>query len=218
MHDIINELLKRYTAKQYDPSKRVPEEKIEILKEAIRLTPSSINSQPWKFLLLESDEAKQRFHNTFAIKYQFNQHHALEASHIILFAHKPNYTREDFIQRLEAERQAGRLPDDMYDARLEGSFTFVEVNTNEYGINSQWTRAQLYLALGNALCVLARLGIDSTPMEGVDSELIAAEFADELDGYICDVALAFGYANPGEDYNYGLPKSRLPMDEIFKTL
>ena len=64
----------------------------------------------------------------------------------------------------------------------------------------------------------ARLGIDSTPMEGVDAELISEEFETELDGFICDVALAIGYHDRTEDYNATLPKSRLPKEQVIHVL
>ena len=65
---------------------------------------------------------------------------------------------------------------------------------------------------------VARLGIDSTPMEGVDSELISELFADELDGYICEVALVIGYHETQTDYNAKLPKSRLSQDQIIQVV
>ncbi|TOK94894.1 NAD(P)H-dependent oxidoreductase, partial [Vibrio parahaemolyticus] len=61
-HQIIKDLNSRYTAKKYDAEKRISQEDMAIIKEAIRLSASSINSQPWKFIVIESDEAKQRFH------------------------------------------------------------------------------------------------------------------------------------------------------------
>ena len=72
----------------------------------------------------------------------------------------------------------------------------------------------MYIALGNALHTLARLKIDSTTMEGIDSELIGEIFAKELDGHECHVALAIGYRDNQEDYNAPLPKSRLDMDSV----
>ena len=93
-HQIIKDLNNRYTAKQYDSAKRISAEDMDVLKEALRLSASSINAQPWKFIVLESDQAKERFHETFANKHQFNQHHAKEASHTILFAHNPNFTKD----------------------------------------------------------------------------------------------------------------------------
>ena len=51
----------RYTTKMYNGKmyngKRIPEDTLNQLKEILRLSPSSINSQPWQFVFV-SDERK----------------------------------------------------------------------------------------------------------------------------------------------------------------
>jgi nitroreductase/dihydropteridine reductase len=212
-HPIIVDLENRHTAKHYDASKIISKENLEVIYEALRLSPSSIDSQPWKFIVLESDAAKQKFHDTFENKHQFNQKHAKAASHIILFAHKTHYSREDFTKVLDVHVQIGRIKEEGREQAF-GSFAFVDMNTDEQGNNAAWTKAQVYLALGNLMHVLARLKIDSTPLEGIDQELVAEFFADELIGYECDVALAMGYSDIDKDFNAALPKSRLPKESI----
>lgn len=216
-HPIISDLENRYTAKRYDSSKRVPAEDLAVIYEAMRLSASSINSQPWKFIVIESDEAKQRMHESFANKFQFNQPHVMAASHIILFAHNPNYSRDNYAKVVDKGIEDGRTPAEEREQAF-GAFAFVDLNTDEQGNNAAWTQSQTYLALGNTLHVLARLGIDSTTMEGVDSELIGEIFEKELDGYVCNVGLAIGYHHSEEDYNAKLPKSRLAKEEVVKVL
>ncbi|MBJ2138992.1 MAG: NAD(P)H-dependent oxidoreductase [Alteromonadaceae bacterium] len=216
-HQIIKDLSTRYTVKKYDTAKRISAEDIAVIKEAIRLSASSINSQPWKFILVESDEGKQRLHDTFANKHQFNQLHAKEASHTLLLAYDPKFTKEKFSKRVDAEVSSGHLPAEMRDSFM-GAYAFAEMNTDENGNNGSWTKAQVYLALGNIMHTLARLGIASTPMEGVDHELIGEKFQQELDGHICEVALAMGYQNAEDDWNYGLPKARLAIEEIIEVV
>lgn len=216
-HPIIKDLNSRYTAKKYDAAKRISDEDLAVIKEALRLSASSINSQPWKFIIVESDEAKQRLHNTYANKHQFNQPHAKEASHTILFAYDPEFTRDKYRRRVDAEVSSGHLPAEMYDTFM-GAYAFAEANTDENGFNGGWTKAQVYLALGNILHVLARLGIASTPMEGIDAEMISELFHEELDGHVCEVALAMGYHKEGEDFNFGLPKARLAAEEVIAVL
>lgn len=217
-HPILEDLNHRYTAKKYDPAKRISADDMTVIKEALRMSASSVNSQPWKFIVIESDQAKQRFHDTFANKFQMNQHHAKAASHIILFAYNPRYTKEQYKKVVDVEVSSGHLPAEMYDTMLDKGFFFSEINTDESGFNGHWTKAQTYLALGNALHTVARLGLDSSPMEGVDSQLIGEIFKDELDGYVCEVALAVGYHLQGEDYNNGLPKARLALEDVVTVL
>ncbi|WP_028767090.1 nitroreductase family protein [Shewanella fidelis] len=216
-HPIIADLESRYTAKRYDPSKRIPQQDLDVIYQAMNLSASSINSQPWKFIVIESDEAKQRMHDTFANNFQFNQPHIKAASHIVLFAHNPKYTRDDYAKVVDKGIEDKRTKPEEREQAF-GAYAFVELNTDENGDNSTWTKAQTYLALGNTLHVLARLGIDSTTMEGVDSALIGEIFKEELDGYVCGVALAMGYHHNSEDYNAALPKSRLPVEQVVQVL
>ena len=212
-HPIIEDLLWRRTTKKYDATRKVSQEDLDVLFEAMRLSASSINSQPWRFVVIESCEAKERMNRTFAREHQFNQPHVFDSSHIILFAHNPYYTRDDFASVVDKGIEDMRIKPDAREAAFS-SYRFAEFNTDENGFNGAWTKAQTYLALGNTLHTLARLRIDSTPLEGIDIDLVNEEFKEELDGYRCHVALAIGYRHPTDDYNAKLPKSRLSLDRI----
>ena len=215
--EIISDLTTRYTSKKYDPSKKVSQQDLSILYQALRLSPSSINSQPWKFIVIESEEAKQRMFDSFANKHQFNQPHILACSHVILFAHNPAYTRVDYEKVVDQHIVDKRLPAEKKEGAF-GSYAFAELNTDSEGNNSHWTKSQVYIALGNAMHTLARLKIDSTPMEGVDDQLLGEIFKKELGGYECHVALAIGYHHQSEDYNATLPKSRLALDTVLTVI
>ncbi|CAC9535672.1 Oxygen-insensitive NAD(P)H nitroreductase (EC 1.-.-.-) / Dihydropteridine reductase (EC 1.5.1.34) [uncultured Gammaproteobacteria bacterium] len=211
-HSIIKDLNWRHSTKKYDASKKVSKEDLQVLYEAMRLSASSINSQPWRFIVIQSDEAKERMTGTFANKFQFNQPHIFESSQIILFAHNPRYKRENYAEVVDKGIEDGRTkPEDREDAF--GGFFFAELNTDENGNTAPWTKAQLYLALGNTLHTLARLKIDSTPIEGLDIELVNQEFKQELGGYQCEVALAIGYRH-AEDYNAKLAKTRRSLESV----
>ncbi len=213
-HPIIKDLNWRHTTKKYDTSKKVPEEDLQVLYEAMRLSASSINSQPWKFIVIETDEAKQRMSNTFERMHHYNRPHVFDSSQIILFAHNPHYTRENYAEVVDKGIEDGRTkPEDREGAF--GGFVFAESNTDKNGNTAPWTKAQLYIAFGNTLHTLARLKIDATPLEGIDTELVNDEFKKELDGYQCDVALAIGYQHPTDDFNAALPKSRRKMESVF---
>ena len=213
VHPIIETLLWRHSTKKYDASKKIPQQDLDVLFEAMRLSASSINSQPWKFVVIESAEAKERMSKTFAQKHQYNQPHVFDSSQIILFAYNPRYSRDDFAKVVDKGIEDKRIkPEDRESAFAV--FMFAESNTDETGDTSTWTKAQTYLALGNTLHTLARLKIDSTPMEGIDTDLVNKEFKKELDGYQCDVALAIGYHHLEEDFNSKLPKSRHRLENI----
>lgn len=212
-HPIIESLLWRHATKKYDASKKIPQEDLDVLFEAMRLSASSINSQPWKFVVIESAEARERMSKTFSQKYQNNLPHVFDSSQIILFAYNPRYTRDDYAKVVDKSIEDKRVKPEDREAAF-GVFMYAELNTDETGNTGSWTKAQTYLALGNTLHTLARLKIDSTPMEGIDTDLVNKVFKKELAGYQCDVALAIGYRHPEEDFNSKLPKSRLRLNDI----
>ena len=211
-HPVIDDLLWRKTTKKYDAAKKVSEADLAVLFEAMRLSASSINSQPWKFIVIESEEARERMHKTFSRMHQYNQPHVFESSQFILFAHNPYYSRDDYAKVVDKGIEDKRTKAENRDAAF-AAFGFAEANMDEKGYTGAWTKAQTYIALGNTLHTLARLKIDSTPIEGIDTELVNEEFKKELDGYWCDVAVAIGYHHP-DDFNAKLPKSRLHMHEV----
>lgn len=48
----------RYSCRSY-LEKNVEEEKLQYIKECMRLAPSAVNRQPWKFRIVRSDEGKE---------------------------------------------------------------------------------------------------------------------------------------------------------------
>lgn len=213
-HPIIEDLLWRHTAKKYDNTRKVSQEDLDLFCEALRLTASSINSQPWKFVVLASDAAKARIKQTFGEISPLNQQHVMDGSHVILFGNHPRYSRDEYAAVVDQGIKDGRTRPEERDAALGASF-YVDKNTDSHGSTSSWAKAQTYIALGNALHTLARLKIDSTPMEGLNAAAVTKEFAKELDGHECSLALVIGYHHPEEDFNAKLPKSRQPFEKVF---
>lgn len=55
--DIVELVRTRYTTKHYDPARRISDRDIADLMEVLRLSPSSVNSQPWHFFVTAEDAA-----------------------------------------------------------------------------------------------------------------------------------------------------------------
>lgn len=73
---------KRYTTKKYNADRKIPADKIDELKEILRLSASSINSQPWKFSFIESETVKSEL---ASVSY-FNEQKINDASHLVVFS------------------------------------------------------------------------------------------------------------------------------------
>ncbi len=80
-----------------------------------------------------------------------------------------------------------------------------------------WLSCQVYLSLGFFLSACASMGIDSTPMEGIQTE--AYDRILQQDGYKTLFAVAIGYRDK-EDANQPsiTPKFRLDMENVIRTI
>jgi nitroreductase/dihydropteridine reductase len=219
--DIIKDLKWRYTTKKFNPNKRVSKDDLNTIYESLRLSPSSINSQPWKFIVISSKEAKQKMADTFsgdtpASRHKTNKKHSFDSSEIILFSYNPNYKKDDFEKVVDKYILDKRVKPEDKDKAFS-IFSFVKLNRDTDGMTENWCRRQLYIVLGNIFHTLARLKIDSTPMEGVNPILIEEIFKDDLDGFKCSLAIAIGYRDENDE-NAKAVKSRLDLKDIIKVI
>lgn len=54
----------RYSCRDYEP-RSVEKEKLDYIMECVRLAPSAVNKQPWKFRIVSSDEALQKIRQCY---------------------------------------------------------------------------------------------------------------------------------------------------------
>lgn len=186
---------KRYATKAYR-NEKISEAKIKELAEILRLSPSSINSQPWKFAVigdeaLKADLAAHSFLNEQRIK---------EASHlIVLFAYDDIAAYETLFKSYQPQPVV-----DYYQNTIK--------TRGEEAIRT-WLQKQVYLSLGFFLAACATEGIDATPMEGVD----AAYYTEKLQVKGCKavLAVAVGYHSEADgNHPSKSPKKRLPLEEV----
>ena len=71
--------------------------------------------------------------------------------------------------------------------------------------------------MGSLLLGAATLGIDALPMEGFDLSKIDSTFSLNDKGLHAVTIVALGYREE-DDFNYNLPKSRLPQSEIITDI
>lgn len=190
----------RYATKNYDSSKIISGENIQALQEILRLSPSSINSQPWKFIFISNPKIKRKLAN---FSYH-NKEKIEQSSHLIVFC------VIDDIKKFES-RLLNSLPENAinyYNSFLK-PLSEKEIKT--------WLQNQVYLSLGFCLSACASLNIDSTPLEGIMKDEYDKIL--QIESYNSLFAVAIGYRNP-TDFNQPLikSKSRLKLDEIIVTL
>lgn len=198
--NILELIKKRYSTKKYNANKAIPQEKIEDLKEILRLTPSSINIQPWKFTFVQNPEIKAQLaavsmHNTEKIN---------QAYLLVIFSVADDL--DAFQEIVDTELPQARR--DWYNQ--------IKANTPEADLKT-WLTKQVYIALGVGLTASIALGLDSTAMEGIETD----KYRDilKMTVYKPLFAMAVGYASE-DDFNRieVSPKSRRTLDSVVETV
>ncbi len=189
----------RYTTKKYDPTKALNLEHIKELKEIVRMCPSSINSQPWKFIFVENPELKAQL----AAQSFYNENRINQAPLLIVF------TVENNLPQFESE-VIDKMPES-----TQGYYYDNKSNIGEEQVKT-WMAKQVYIALGFCLSACAEMKLDSTPMEGI--EPMAYKEILELEDYIPLFAVSVGYRD-SEDFNQPSlhPKERRALEAVVES-
>ncbi len=216
--NVLDAAQQRYTTKAYDPARRVPEELMQQIYGVLRNSPSSVNSQPWHFIVAATPEAKARMAKGAQGEFSYNEAKITHASHVILFCVRADADQAHLDSILEQEQRDGRFKDEAAKAgQAKGRLGYVNLHRYTQKDLPQWLEKQVYIALGSAMLGAANLGIDTTPMEGIDVAALDAEFGLHERGLTSLVMLSFGY-HAETDFNAGLPKSRLAEEQVFTFL
>jgi nitroreductase / dihydropteridine reductase len=207
---LLEDLQWRYATKRMN-RKTIPKDKINYILEIARLAPSSMGLQPYKIFIISSSELKEK------IKLIANNQDMIsEASHILVFAAWNKYTEErinDVFSRVISERGLQKNAMDNYKSRLLRKY-----NSESGDLDFQHASKQTYISLGLAIAAAAELKIDSTPIEGFDSEALDEFLKFKQIGLRSTVLLALGYRDEENDWLLQLKKVRTPKEKFITEI
>ncbi len=208
----------RHTTKSFDAERKIPESRIEALCTLLRNSPSSVNSQPWHFVIASTPEAKARITRATRQQYAYNEPKVRNASHVVVLCARKTLDNAHLEAILAQESLDGRFatPETMATQDKTRRY-YANLHQSELKDEFTWIERQVYIALGTLLLGAASLEIDACPMEGFDSAVLDAELGLAERGLTSLVLVALGY-RAEDDFNARLPKSRLPSEAVFTLL
>ena len=206
----------RHTCKAYDAQRPLTEEQLQQLHEILRLSPSSVNSQPWHFFLISSDEGKKQLLPTLT---EHNREKVRQAALTVVIATKRELDDAHLQALLAQEEQDGRFGGNEEAKKgADGARRYyVGLNSTSPQKQQEWMARQAYISLGFLLMGAATLGLDATPIEGFFPEQLDAAFGLTELGLKSVVVASIGYRSE-QDFNASLTKSRLPAEQLFTRL
>ncbi|WEK55011.1 MAG: nitroreductase family protein [Candidatus Cohnella colombiensis] len=190
----------RRSVRSYDPNYKIAKEEIkELLEEAI-LAPSSSNLQPWRFIVIDSQELQEKL-----LPIAYNQKQIVDASAVIVvLGDLESYKLTEKIYNRSFEQ--GFMPEDVKNSMSERTYktySSLPVESAKQIVYTDGGLVSMQLMLG----ARAR-GYDTVPMGGYNAEQLKEAFGIS-ERYVPVMLIALGKAlNPGR------PSVRLTVDEV----
>lgn len=198
-----NEIVKgRRSIKNYDPTVKISKEEMEEILTLATTAPSSVNMQPWRFLIIESPEAKAKL----APLARFNQNQVeTSAAVVAVFGDLMNFERFE----------------EIYGKAVEEGYMPLEVKESLYNSFSGYFEAASRAVMEDVVLVDGGLvsmsfmlaarafGYDTNPIGGYEKDKIAEAFGLDKDRYLPVMLISIGKAADA-----GRKSVRLPVDRV----
>lgn len=192
----------RRSIRKYDPSVKISKEEMtEILTEAT-LAPSSVNMQPWRFLVIDSAEGKAKL----APLAKFNQLQVeTSAAMIAVFGDLNNFENAEEIYSKAVE--LGYMPSEVKESQMEKLSAYFSTVAPEAMKDTVLIDGGL-VAMQVMLTARAH-GYDTCPIGGYEKDKIAEVFGLDKDRFVPVMLISMGKAAES-----GYKSVRLPIDKI----
>ncbi len=179
----------RYATKVYNPDETIPEQSIRDVQEILRLTPSGMNGQPWRFYFIQDKNLKAELAEFSG----YNGRKIKQAPLLIVFC--ALHDVDALGEFIKSDLPEG--PNYVFE-KAKGQFSEQEIQ--------EWMIRQVYISLGVAVSACAAMQLDATPMEGIEFEKYQQHL--NTGSYQPVVALCVGY-RAKDDYDAPGKKQKL---------
>ena len=209
--DVLNAFHYRASTCSYDGNKKIPAEDFNYILELGRLSPSSVGSEPWQFLVLQNADLRQKLK-----PYCWGIPTMETSSHIVAILAKKNARYDsdyfaDIMVRRSLEGEAKDKAMAIYKKFQEEDIAILDSERSLY----DWASKQTYIALANMMTGAAMIGVDSCPIEGFSykevNQILADEGLFDPAEWEVSVMVTFGYRD--KDIK---PKARKTFEQVVK--
>ncbi|QLB18210.1 NAD(P)H-dependent oxidoreductase [Mannheimia granulomatis] len=209
--DVLNAFHYRASTRSYDGNKKIPADDFNAILEMGRLSPSSVGSEPWQFLVLQNADLRQKLK-----PYCWGIPTMETSSHIVAILAKKNarYDTPYFGEIMDRRGLQG-------EAREKAMAVYKKFQTEDIAILDSdrslfdWASKQTYIALANMMTGAAMIGVDSCPIEGFDydkvNQILSEAGLFDANEWGISVMCTFGYRDKEIR-----PKARKIFEQVVK--
>lgn len=201
MSNLIQTLQWRYATKKMNPAKQVPQDKLDRILEAVRLTATSSGLQPYEVFVVTNQDVRERIKPV-----AWNQGQITDSSHLLVFAAWDNYTADRINMMFDLVNEVRGFKNEGWEAyRQQVLKSYVGRDAE---VNYQHAARQAYIGVGTALIAAAEEKVDATPMEGFDPAAVDEILGLGARGLRSVVLVPLGYRADEGDWLVNLKKVR----------
>lgn len=175
----------RHSVKVFDKNVKIShEEMLEIIKEATK-APSSVNMQPWRFVVVESEEGKEKLRPLVNFNTRQND---TSSSMILIFGDMKCYEKAEEIYGSAVEK--GFMTEESKKEAMEFFVPFYK-NASKNKMNDI-VKIDSSLAAMQLMLVARLHGYDTNPIGGFEEEKLAEAFGLDPERYVPVIIIAIG--------------------------
>lgn len=208
---LLERLQWRYAAKKMDPTKAVPQNKVERILEAARLAPTSSGLQPYEIVVVTNMAVRERIKPI-----AWNQGQITDGSHLLVFAAWDNYTAERINMMFDLTNTVRGVENEgweNYRNMLLGMYP-----QRDAEVNHQHAARQAYIGLSAVMMAAAFEEVDCTPMEGFNADALDDILGLRARGLRSVAILPLGYREADKDWLVNLTKVRRPREQFITEI
>ncbi|MFK5857300.1 MAG: nitroreductase family protein [Bacteroidota bacterium] len=208
--ELLDKLNWRYATKAMNGAK-VAQEKIDIIIEAASLAPTSSGLQPFEIFVITNDVLKKKIR---AISW--NQSMVTDCSHLLVFVAWDTYTTERINKAFNYTNTVRGFKNEGWEDYRQMLLGIYPQRDAE--VNFNHAARQAYIAFSQAIAAAAFEGVDSTPMEGFDSDSLDEILNLREKGLRSCVMLPLGYRDTKNDWLVNLKKVRKSKEDLVTVI
>lgn len=202
-------LSRRYSVKKFN-TEIIPQAALLNILESGKLAASSLGLQPYKILVVESKEMKQKLIPAF-----YNPAQISTCSHLIVIISKKTIEENYIHGYFKHISDVRNIPMENLELFRKSINQHITQKTQDEIFN--WAEKQSYIVLANLMYAAAMENIDTCPMEGFRQDLIEEILSLDPENEKVTVTLALGYRSE-EDLFQHMKKVRKPNEKLFKFI
>jgi nitroreductase len=172
----------------------IPAEDLKQIVQAGLAAPSSYNLQPWRFVVVQSEEQKKRLRAA-----AFNQGKVEEASAVIVACGDADGWRKDLDLMLHRGLEGGMPPGYADQARTSVTNYLSNFSSDEM---HGWLNKMVMIAFTHMMLMAEAMGYDTAPMEGFEQEKVSEVLRLPLSYWVVAL-LAVGHVKGPDKFNGG---------------